>query len=248
MSDGLTIAEIAMLNDLTQMKALSHNLANVNTTGYKQEIARTEGFHDVMEVLQSKRMNVENNAHIKVALPHMSNQIDTSSGALKFTGNPMDLAMEDNTYLTVKTNNGLAYTRQGDLHINNRGMLVSSMGDPVMGKGGEIRLTSDKPVIDSQGKILIDQQVVAELKLVKFASNSEITSMGNAMYTSSLPVYEVTKEENMVHQGYMEASNVNMTDQMVKMIETTRHFESIQRVVRGYDDMLDNAINIIGDL
>ena len=246
MSDGLTISEISMQNDLLRLQTISHNLANVTTAGYKQQIAGTTGFDESMNIATMENAGIQQGVSIPVTIPMMSQTTDLKSGTLKFTGNPLDVALSDGVFLTVQTKKGEAYTRQGDLHIDAQGRLVTAKGMAVMGTGGDIQMTSDKPVINQQGQILENAISVAELKLVKIPAEAEVVSIGDGLYRASLPVTTISNE-SVIRQGYLEGSNVDMTQQMVKMIELTRHFESTQRVIRGYDEMLDKAINVIGE-
>jgi flagellar basal body rod protein FlgG len=218
----------------------------VNTNGYKQQIMKTQGFQNIIDIAYANRMGNVETGQAAVQLPHIEPVVDDHSGALKFTGKPLDVAMQDNVYLAVQSTEGELYTRQGDLHIDARGRLVTASGLPVQGMTGEIRLASDKPVINQQGQIYIDEQPVAELKLMRFPPATELQSLGNGLYRTSSPGQAGT-EENLLRQGYIEASNVNMNEQMIRMIELTRHFESTQRLLRGYDEMLGNAINEIAD-
>ncbi len=247
MSDGLNISEISLQNDLKRMQAISHNLANVNTPGYKQQILRAQGFDEVLDISLKEQSGSTGMVSISVQKPVLNSVVDTHTAALKYTGDPLDLALSDNIYYSVMTAQGEAYSRQGDLHIDARGRLVNVSGLPVMGMGGEIRLTTDKPLINQQGQIYVNEQLVGQLRLVKIPVDSVVSSLGGSLYKGSKSI-DVSDQEGLVHQGFIEASNVNMTDEMVKMIELTRHFESSQRVVRGYDQMLDSAINIIGDM
>jgi len=248
MSDGLTISEVSMISDQTRLTAISHNLTNVNTTGFKQQVITTESFNEVMNVAQSRQLDNTKNQQIMVQLPVIDTKVDASSGAMKFTDDPLNIALNEDYFMVVKTARGEAYTRQGDLHMDGRGRLTTSTGLPIMGLSGEVRLTSDKPVINQQGKIYIDDEYITDLKIVQFPKGTEIIPIGNALYQTTSEVAIKVNEENMMRQGYIEASNVNMTAEMIRMIEVTRHFESTQQVIKGYDDMLDNAINVIGDL
>lgn len=248
MSDGLTISEMSMLNDQSRLAVISHNLTNVNTTGFKQHVIKTESFSNIMNSVKSSQLDDIQTQQLRVDIPIIDTKIDTTSGAMKFTGDPLNIALNSGLFMVVKTPYGSAYTRNGDLHIDGRGRLTTSTGFPVMGVSGEIRLTSDKPVIDQQGKIYINEDKISEFKLVSFPDKSEIVPIGNSLYQTTSEVAINAVDGNFMRQGYIEASNVNMTSEMVRMIEVTRHFESTQQLIKGYDDMMDNAINIIGDL
>ena len=248
MSDGLKISEMSMLNDQLRLQVTSHNLTNVSTTGYKQQIVKTESFGDVLDVTKTQRHDEIMRQQINAQIPVVETVVDSSSGAMKFTGDPLNVALNKDIYMLVETVHGNVYTRHGELHIDGMGRLVNSTGKVIVGGSGEIRLTSDKPVIDQQGRLFVDDKQVGELKLVRLVKGAEIIPIGDSLYQTTSNVEIHVDEEGMVRQGYLEASNVNMTAEMIKMMEITRHFESTQQLIRGYDDMMDNAINVIGDL
>ncbi|MCW8931128.1 MAG: flagellar hook basal-body protein, partial [Gammaproteobacteria bacterium] len=218
MSDGLTISEISLQNDLKQLQAISHNLANLSTSGYKQQISTTKGFHNVIDIARTELYGNVDTQYLTTTLPKVKTAIDGHSGPVKFTDNPLEVALIDDVYLTVKTKHGEAYTRQGDLHIDAKGRLVNALGHPIVSESGVIRLTTDKPVINQQGQIYVDDQMIAQLKMIKIRPETKIKSLGGALYQFSGPS-QLVRNENALRQGYLEASNVNMTDQMVKMIE-----------------------------
>jgi flagellar basal-body rod protein FlgG len=246
MSDGLTISEISMINDLKRLQAISHNLSNVNTFGYKQQIMKTQSFHSTMDVMNTERVNQEKIKQLSAQMPMVETVVDIRSGALKFTGKPLNVSLVDEVFLAVQSAQGEVYTRHGDLHIDAQGRLVTTSGHPVQGVSGDIRLTSDKPVISQQGQIFIDDQLVAELKLVKIGVNAKLESLGKGLYLSNQAEL-IDQKKDVIRQGYLEASNVNMNEQMIKMIETTRHFETSQKLIRGYDEMMGNAISEIAN-
>ena len=246
MSDGMTISEVSMQNDLTRLQTISHNLANVTTPGFKQQIAATKGFEQTLDISYAEFAGRNQSLSLPITMSSVEQTTDVSAGTLKFTGNALDMALADGVFLTVQVNNGVAYTRQGDLHINSQGRLVTAKGQLIAGTNGNVELTSDKPVINKQGQIIENGMVTAELKLVRMPHGAPIVALGDGLYQTTATVTEL-KHESVMSQGFVEGSNVNMTEQMVKMIELTRHFESTQRVMRGYDEMLDKAINVIGE-
>jgi len=124
---------------------------------------------------------------------------------------------------------------------------VTSAGDPVLGDQGEIVLDSAAPTIDGTGKISVNGKTVAQLRIVKISDKSALTRLGKGMYSAAATSVQEDPLGVRVRQGYLETSNVSVTDEMVHMIETVRHFESCQRVLKGYDAMLDRAINTIGE-
>lgn len=245
MLDALTASEAGMLNDIQSMQAISHNLANVSTAGFKREIAVARPF---MEQLNAAAMSDGfSAAQFKVTLPQLEMFTDHRAGTPKLTGNPLDLSLEDDGFFAVKGDSGPLYTRQGNFRLDERGRLVTVSGLPVQSDGGEIRLNSPNPVIDQDGNVYESDQLVAKLQVVKFSHPEQLINLGNGLYGAGEGLVPEQPGLNRVRQGYLEMPNVVMTDEMIRMIETMRHFESSQRVLKSYDSMLDRAINIIGE-
>lgn len=241
MSTTISIIQAGMANDMQRLQVISHNLANAGTVGFKRGVAVARPFGDMVR-------QATNSAIAATGSPVVRTQLDHTSGALKQTGSPLDIALEGDGYLVVSTPAGEAYTRRGSLALDVDGRLVTADGHPVLGSGGEIRLTSPEPRIDSSGAIWEGQNMAAQLRLVGVADTSTLVELGAGIYAptaSTDPSPELTLR---VRQGFVEAANVNPMGEMVRMIETMRHFEASQRLARGYDDMLDRAINTLGEI
>lgn len=230
----LAVTEAGMLNDVQRLNAVSHNLANANTVGFKKEIVLAHSFADQLSAIESGAATT-------------ASQVDHSEGALKFTANPLDIALEGPGFLVVATPNGEAYTRQGNLQIDANGRLVTANGYVVQGVSGDIQLTTPEPRIDAQGYVWDGKDQVGQLKLVSVQDPTALTSMGQGLYAAS-PTADIGDSVPRVRQGFVETANVVAMNEMIKMIETVRHFEASQRLIRGYDAMLDRAINVAGEI
>lgn len=245
MIDALSAAEAGMMNDLVRMNSISNNLANSGTAGFKRELTSVRSFADQLAVASGASGA---SGPASIGRPQLATFTDQTSGVLKFTGNPLDLSLQGDGFFEVVTEQGAAYTRQGGFHVDESGRLVTTNGLAVMGKAGEIRLTGGQPVIDRHGKIWEGERLVGQLRVVKFSRTEDLIKMGAGLYAARA---EASKEEDgqtQVRQGYVESSNVVLMEETVRMIETMRHFESSQRVIQSYDEMLDKAINVIGEL
>jgi flagellar basal-body rod protein FlgF len=237
MSEALAITEIGMLNDVQRLHVISNNLANAGTVGFKQDIAVTRSFGD----------RIDEALGTNLRRPTIATRTDNSEGTLKYTGNPLDLGLEGAGYFAVQTSYGEAYTRQGDFRLDASGRLVTSDGHAVLGTAGEILLTSPEPRIDTLGRVWEGNNEVAQLRLVSVDSGALPTSLGGGLYQLS-DVSAIEDSSLRVRQGFTEASNVVVMTEMIKMIETVRHFEAGQKLLRGYDAMLDQAINVVGQV
>jgi len=235
--DALSIAAVAMQNDLSRLNSISRNLANVVTPGYKREIPVSRMFADHVEDAAGGSRN----------LASAMAAIDPSAGTLRETGNPLDLAIEGDGYFEVATSTGLVYTRQGRMRVDTSGRFVTEQGFPLTGVGGEISVAGTSVTIDRDGQVKQGDRIAGRLKLVRFANPGELTPLGNGLFGQGGARIADTEATGMVRAGYQENSNVNSAQEMVKLSETVRHFEAMQKVMQGYDDAFERAIHKLGD-
>lgn len=240
MIDALTATTSSMMNDMARLTTLSQNLANGTTNGYKKEIAVTRPFVEHLGVQGSA-------AALAVTGPAAGSVTDFRAGAMKYTGNPLDVAAADDGFFEVQTDHGPAYTRAGNFRLDERGRLVTEAGLPVMGVGGELLLGTSQPLIDPEGKVFEGDRQVGQLKMVRFTDPRSLTAAGGGLFRAGPSSTVSTDGYNRVRQGYTEASNVDSMAEMVRMIETMRHFESGQKLVQGYNDMLERSIRTLGE-
>ena len=243
--DAMYITELGMLNDVQQMHAISNNLANSNTAGFKKEIAVARSFSDYLELDIPGREGV---AGLAVSRPYVTTATDYSNGALKFTGNPLDLAIEGAGYFVLSTDLGATYTRQGGFRVDENGRLVGANGMPVMGVSGEIRLTTPEPRVDAQGVVWEGGAEVGQIRVVRIDNPQTLVKRGAGVFEATELTEVGEPDSARVRQGFAETANVVLMGEMVKMMETMRHFETSQRVIHSYDTMLDRGINLIGEL
>lgn len=258
MDDIFAIGLIGMQQDLAKVDRVAANLANVSTPGYRREVLGAAPFADVARLAAGNDRGTESSA----AAPgfeqaSMRVLLDTRPGTIKVTGEPLDVALTGDGFFEVETANGPAYTRQGNFTVDARGRLVTAQGDPVMGRGGEIRLNTTSPVIDRQGNVTeagssggsagVSHSPVAQLKIVTFDDPPSLTKIGDGLYAAGNGM-KVIADGAEVRQGALENSNVNALREMMQLMQSTRHFESMQKLVQNYDGLLDTAIHKLGDL
>lgn len=239
MSDGAAIAAAGMSRDIQRINIISQNLANALTPAYKRMWAVSTRF-DALMAPDGKSGQAGNPAGVEVGT-------DLRPAPLRHTGNPLDLAIEGDAFFELRDASGsTTFTRQGSLALDAGGRLVAPGGAAVAGMGGDIQLESGQVTIDRAGRILDKDTVVGQIKLVRFddARKLEPTGMGRYAQGSALP--EPASDSAVLRQGKVEASNVVPADEMVRMIETMRHFEGGQKVIQWYDDMLEQALSRLG--
>ena len=257
MLKGLYTAYTGMRNEQKRMDIVTNNLANTDTTGFKKEGVTNQAFSDVLAYrikdsttpgVDAKRLG-SMNMGVKIGETYR----DFSQGAFKTTDNTFDLALSGNGFFTIEFkdkegNTSTMYTRDGNFNMTQDGYLVTQDGDFVLGAdGNHIKLTPEiKDVsIDRQGRIYQNGTLKGTLQLNDFEDYDYLEMYGENLYTQ---VEGATRKapDCQVHQGYLEASNVETVAEMVEMITITRAYEANQKVIQAYDDSLQISANQIG--
>ncbi len=220
-----------------QLEVTSNNIANMNTTGYKNQ--RTL-FTEFMEkpAMHEKVSFVQDRAVVR----------DLSVGGMTQTGNPMDLALTGNGYFTVDTASGPRYTRAGNFKMNDQRQMVDGGGLPVLADNGQpITLpagTSDVKV-SGDGTVSTELGPVGKLNIVTFKNEQLMTEVGAGLYvTDEEP--QPAPADTKVAQGLLEGSNVKPVVEMTQMIEIQRSYMSAQKVIENENDRIRNMITKLG--
>ncbi|MCC2673429.1 MAG: hypothetical protein K0R58_376 [Ramlibacter sp.] len=249
MNEILSLVLGSMQSDVTRLERTGMNIANAGTVGYKREIVSAMPF--------AARVGAATGAGVP-GTPEstpLSVRFDPRPGTLKSTGQPLDLALGGPGWFEVATDQGVTFTRQGSFRVDSRGRLVTQQGHPVMGTAGEIQMPAGQPVIDASGRILDPAvpagagraQAVAQLKVVQFEGGAPMDRVGEGRFRIEGDAAAVPEGALQVQQGFLENSNVSHMHEMVRLMETMRHMETMQKVAIGYDDMLATSIRKLGE-
>ncbi len=248
-----------------RLDAVSNNLANVDTTSYKRDISVSKNFPELL----IRRMNDDgvyknpfgsaDAAPIigKIGLGVELNELftDFEQGSLKQTSSDSDFALEGEGFFAVQTPSGERYTRNGNFHVGVEGYLVTKEGYPVLGENGRIFLRDSEYTVNKDGEIYVrpisddeaDSVLLDRLKLVTFENPRYITKQGSSLYKDSAvsgPAVPAEGEKRpVVTQGFIEASNVNVVNEMVRMIEINRAYEANQKTIQAEDSMMSKLWN-----
>jgi len=209
---GLYTGASGMQAQMHRMDALSNNLANVNTTGYKKDTSVQKAFPELLlsrtndSGVRRHPFGSSDSAPIigKLGTGVEYNESFTifKQGALKQTTNPFDLALEDKGFFTVDTPYGERYTRNGSFTLGKEGMLLTKEGFPVMGEDGPIHIKKNNFMIDRDGNVFqngalsddpkrlvsIDSndwketEKIARIKVVGFENDRHIKKLGSSMW------------------------------------------------------------------
>jgi len=223
-----------------EFAAITHNLANVNTVGYKRIVT---SFSQTLGAQQNGSSQDSGKADL-------SQSLDFSQG-LSFieTSRSLDVALNGKGFFVIETENGPLYTRNGSFKVNQNGQIVDSAGRIVSGEGGPITISADVPTsqinVSYNGTVSANGQQLGRFKIVDFGENEEkILPVGESCFKASEDIEPVTVESVSMRQGYLESSNVKMVDEVVSMIMVSRLYEASMKFVTAKKDSSNSLMSV----
>lgn len=242
----------------TRMDATTNNLANVSTNGFKQVRVQQAAFPDLM--LQEKvQVNIAGLRYGNWSPVGVTNQgiaisglvTDYGAGMLYDTGKETDLALSGEGLFAFEAVEGgktrVLYSRDGELHRDGEGYLVNTRGHRIIGENGPVMVGGGNFVVEPDGLIKTADNEEIRLTIVDFPYKNKLVKEGDN-YFSAPAGEEVAAAKPGVSQGFLERSNVDVTNEVVNMIEIMRAYEASQKLIQAQDDLLDSAINKVGSV
>ena len=232
-TDGIYAAMSGAIAQQQAMESLSDNLANIGTVGFK---GSRISFQDMVSTLTP---------HTRVA------QVtpDLSQGAMRSTGNPLDVALGGPGFFAVNTADGERYTRQGTFRLRADGVLENQDGLPVQAEGGgDIRLPPNSaPHIDHMGTVFANDAAVARLRIVNVEDLASLRREAHGLWGAGNTVPAESNYPNTrVESGMLEQSNVNAVHTMTGVIAAQRAYESYHRAMEMIQSMQQKLTNDVG--
>ncbi len=243
---SLNTAEKAMQIIQVKIDALANNLANADSTGFKQVLTRvTEkaaGQNGQTPGLAATSTSGTSAHSLRL---NLMPSLDSRPGAITETGRQTDLALMGKGFFAIDTEAGERYTRNGSFMLNENRQLTTPDGLLVQGQGGPLTIEGQEFSVENDGSVVADGNVVGMLKIVDFSDPSRLEHQGANLLVapSDLSPTAVPQTEIRVAQGNLEGSNVNPIDTLVAMIEAQRAFEIQSKIMTTQDDMLNKSVN-----
>lgn len=251
---SLWIAKTGMEAQQTQLDAISNNLANVSTNGYKKSHAV---FEDLM--YQNLRQAGGNSSEQTVLPTGLQMGLGTravatarsfAQGNLQQSTNPLDVAVKGNGFFQVQMPDGTTgYTRDGSFQVSSQGQLVTNNGY-VVNPGITIPTNAQSVTIGADGTVSVaipgqaTPQTIGQLQLANFVNPAGLEPKGQNIYAetaaSGTPTAGTPGANGMgqLQQGFVETSNVNVVEELVSMIQTQRAYELNSKAISTSDQML----------
>ncbi|MCX7243454.1 MAG: flagellar basal-body rod protein FlgG [Polaromonas sp.] len=253
MDASMWVAKTGLDAQQTRMNVISNNLANVNTTGFKRDRAVFEDmlYQNVKQAGGQTDANSQapTGLMLGTGVRIVATEKLHSQGNMVTTQNPLDLAISGDGYFQIAKGDGsLAYTRDGGFKISATGQLVTSSG-ALLQPAITIPNTASSVTIGRDGTVSIElaaggSQVLGQIQIARFVNPSGLQSLGQNLMkdtpASGAPqvLAPGVAGAGSLMQGTLEASNVNVVEEMVNMIETQRAYEINSKAISAVDGML----------
>jgi len=238
MLEGLYAAASGMEAQQQQLDSIGNNLANLSTTGYKEQ--RT-GFRDL---LYNQVDLAGTTTSLGAGAAAQTIGADQSQGTLQGTGNPLDLAIEGPGFFTVKRPTGtVALTRDGAFEVNARGQLTTAEGDRLDPPLTLPKGTSPSEVaVAPDGTVRVGTRTIGKIALVTVAAPDRLLADGGSLFsTTAASGATRPAARSAIHQGALEGSNVDVSTEMVRMVSAQRNYQLESSAIQTESQMLSIA-------
>jgi flagellar basal-body rod protein FlgG len=240
MFEGLYAAASGMAAQQQQFDAISNDMANIDTPGYQSTIL---GFHDLLY------SNGEYGSDVATGAGTQAEQMgyDQTQGAIQQTGQPLDVALSGPGYLEVRRQDGtIGMTRNGALQINDKRQLTTQTGmlvqPPITIPAG---VDPSQVSIASNGTVSVGKQTLGKLSLVDVPAPNGLVADGDSVFSATTASGAIrAAKATSIQQGALEGSNVNLGDEMSKMMDAQQQYAMGSQAIQYQAQMLQIANEI----
>ncbi len=243
---GLYLSAAGATAQGQKVEVLSNNLANVDTVGFKRELAILESRDSEAIERQLALRGSRGLSDIGGGTGQNETATDFHVGTIRPTGNPLDMALETpNSFFVVQQGQEKLLTRAGNFQLSSAGELQTRQGDTVLASDGSpITLDSRLPWELLPGGFISQAGDVRELGLVQANQLSGLEKVGQNYFSATENnTTPVPTEERRVSNGYEERSGVNPMEEMVELIAAQRAYETSTRMIQNHDSMTSSLIS-----
>lgn len=256
MNPALLVSKTGMQAQDAKLQVIAHNLANVNTVGFKRNSAAFEDqFYEITRMPGSNSQGdnrVPAGVQLGTGVRLVSTHKQFTEGSMQNTSQQLDVAIVGNGFLQVLQANGeTAYTRAGQLQVDNEGRLVNANGLPLqpeitIPEGAKSVTISETGLVSAMVGTDATAQELGTLQLATFVNPAGLQAQGDNLYLVSQASGDAVLGEpgeagfGTLRQFALESSNVQAVEEMVDMISAQRSYEMNTKVLSAADDMMRN--------
>ena len=254
MINSLWISKTGMEAQQMQLDVISHNLANVSTTGYKRASAVFEDlmYQNLRQVgaNTTEQSQLPTGLHLGLGVRTVATSRSFAQGTVQQTTNNLDVAIQGSGFFQITMPDGTTqYTRDGSFQVDNQGRLVTSNGLPVA-NGVTIPANAKNITIANNGTVTASipgsttPQNIGTIALASFINPAGLEPQGQNLFAESPASGQPSTGTpganglGMLSQGFLESSNVNVVQELITMIQTQRAYEMNSKAIQTSDQML----------
>ncbi|HBW36409.1 flagellar hook-basal body protein [Desulfosporosinus sp. BICA1-9] len=245
---GLYSSATGMLATQKISGTIAENLDNIRNPGYREEQNLVTSFPSLLIQRMSSGNEVENGQIGAMGTGVLADRVafKNGSGLVVETKQPTDVALVSEGYFVVQTTAGERFTRNGHFELDEANRLRTTAGNLVLGENGQIGPLGPDFSIEYDGTIRDNGEIVDRLRIVDIQGTELQREGKTTLYNTTQVPVPVARDAIQMRQGAIEESNVNVNDQMVKIVVAMRAYEASQRVLQIQDQALDKAVNEVG--
>jgi len=241
MIKGIYTSGSGMLPRVLKQEVFANNMANVNTVGYKKD-------NVFLHQLENAKQKAGLVTDLDWEIPMVDDvYIDFGQGQLRQTNQPLDIALEGEGFFVVDTPDGERYSRNGAFSLTAEGTLIDGNSNSVMSDAGPITIAGDEISFSNDGGVFVDGAEAGRIRVVNFEQPYNLRKVNDGYFMpEDESVLPEAATDFSIRQGYVEASNVNIIQNMVDMLVSFRAYQSGQKAIQAQDETLDKAVNDLG--
>jgi flagellar basal-body rod protein FlgF len=233
---------------LRRQEAVAHNLANVSTTGFKQQRVMVAEGGDMALVLQTGAGTSDTIGSLPAGVATTEGMIDFSQGPLQNTQRSLDLAIAGEGFFRIQTPTGERLTRDGTFYADSAGRLCTADGGFLLGEAGPILVNGATPVVTEDGYVFVPGQAApaGRISLAAVQDPATLDVEENGVFTPTTPVQILTPGGGgtQIKQGFLEGSNVDVAGSITAMMLGLRSYQAAQRSLQMQDETLQNLMEV----
>jgi flagellar basal-body rod protein FlgF len=253
MTDIFQIASVGMQDTHQRIDAISVNAASASLPGFRRHVIAGRSFTAALTgptgpTKSSTDESAKTAASFQGGSPALQ-QVDLRPGSLVSTGRPLDVALESADLFFALTDGEQTWlTRGGSFRLNQDGVLVGEGGLRVVGTDGDLHIPGGEVTVEADGRITQLGVTVATLQLFKANDPASLVAAQGSLLTAATGEEPEDVGGGRVRAGALEGSNTDVASEMIALMAVSRQFESLTRVVQGYDALLGRAIEKLAEV
>ena len=247
MVKGYYMAASGMLTESKKLNAISTNLANVSTPGYKVDSVIPTTFEETLlaRTGNNDRSNTQVIGSTSAIITPGAVHTDFTQGTIEQTDRVFDFAIKGDGFFRVNTPNGDVFTRNGSFTLDDQGYLALQHVGRVQGAKGDILIGQENFHLTAKGGIEVSGELVDTIDITDFTDYNLIYKSNEGVFTNLDEQNEIPSQATVVNRA-IERSNMESTEELTNMLMSQRSIQSCSQMVKIFDELIAKTVTEIG--